>query len=285
MRNVSYVKQAHNNNLNSTTLVENKVRKRSKKNICIEIISDEDWKYVRNKKERRRKKEGDEEMNEYMIERRKKINEEVNEILGNEESKNIEEVIESSKISISGLNEEKCECLNENNELNEIKNDHYKINNDKCLLDIMINETMKDEEKKQILFLNEIFPQMNNILIPIKINGIISIAIICKKFYIHEKEQNNIIIILSSSNNVETTKRMKKKETYSFKLNLLMEEMKELLQKQYIFLYNNVKINFNNNKNLNPNINYKNLVNLLMNNEFYSRKNIQEMIDEYDQSN
>ena len=64
-----------------------------------------------------------------------------------------------------------------------------------------------------------------------------------------------------------------------------MEEIKELLQKQYIFLYNNVKINFNNNKNLNPNINYKNLVNLLMNNKFYSRKNIQDMIDEYDKSN
>ena len=55
LRNVSYVKQAHNNNLNSTTLVENKVRKRSKKNICIEIISDEDWKFIRNKKERRKK--------------------------------------------------------------------------------------------------------------------------------------------------------------------------------------------------------------------------------------
>ena len=70
LRNVAYVKQSHNNNLKSTTLVENKVRKRSKKNICIEIISDEDWKFVRNKK--RKKKEGDEEMNEYIIERRKK---------------------------------------------------------------------------------------------------------------------------------------------------------------------------------------------------------------------
>ena len=242
LRGIKYISIKHNSNSYQRSYVDRKIRIRKNGYSQIEIINDEKWK-LKNKKKKLQKRNMIESDSERIIQIE----------IDKKETNNDSKSGDNKYVEKNGI------ILNEHG--------NYVFPIIEKSMGLFVNPVLND--------LNKIHNDINHIFIPLKINQSFYVLVTCRKFFIHDEENDNVLICLASAFPSET----RKKNQFNKLINDILQRLNEQIPNLNIFVYHKIILKFETKQDLNPQINQKNLIELLDKSSFDSRKSIQDLID------